>query len=98
MPRGSGTTLAALAAGLPLLLLPQEANQFWNAERVAELGAGQVLGPDQLTAEAVQRAVGQLLEDPRPRATAEAVAADIAAMPGPDQVLATLEQLVGAPA
>ena len=95
---GSGTTLAALAAGLPLLLLPQEANQFWNAERVAALGAGQVLRSDQLSAEAVQRAVGQLLADPSPRATAQAIAADIAAMPGPDQVVATLELLVGAPA
>ena len=93
---GSGTTLAALAAGLPLLLLPQEANQFWNAERVADLGVGQVLRSDQLTAEAVQQAVGQLLADPKPRATAQAIAADIAAMPGPDQAVATLERLVGA--
>jgi len=92
---GSGTTLAALAAGLPLLLLPQEANQFWNAERVADLGAGEVLRSDRLTADAVQQAVGRLLADPKPRATAQAIAADIAAMPGPDQAVATLERLVG---
>lgn len=92
---GSGTTLAALAAGLPLLLVPQEANQFWNAERVAALGAGQVLRSDELSAEAVRRAAGQLLQDPAPRGCARAIATDIATMPGPDQAVATLDRLVG---
>ncbi len=37
---GAGTMLGALAHGLPLLLLPQGADQHYNAERVAAAGAG----------------------------------------------------------
>ena len=40
---GAGTTLAALTAGVPLVLLPQSADQPINARRVAELGAGLAL-------------------------------------------------------
>ena len=40
---GAGTTLAALAAGVPLVLLPLSADQPINARRVAELGAGLAL-------------------------------------------------------
>ena len=36
---GSGTTLAALAHGLPLVLVPQGADQFENAARVEAAGA-----------------------------------------------------------
>ncbi|MEO5680214.1 MAG: glycosyltransferase [Acidimicrobiales bacterium] len=91
---GSGTTLAALAAGLPVLVLPQDANQFWNAERIASLGAGTQLRPSELTAEAVQAAASGLLDDPSHRRHAQALAAEIAAMPGPDDVVATVEDLV----
>lgn len=92
---GSGTTLAALACGLPLLALPQEANQFWNAERTASLGAGEVLRPDQLTASAVETAVADLLEDPSYRARARLLAAEIDAMPSPDAIVPALEALPG---
>ncbi|WP_327010285.1 glycosyltransferase [Dactylosporangium sp. NBC_01737] len=37
---GSGTTLGALAAGVPQLFLPQGADQFANAEAVTAAGAG----------------------------------------------------------
>ena len=92
---GSGTTLAALACGLPLLVLPQEANQFWNADRITALGAGELVRPAQLTAGAVQDAVARLLEDPSYKAQAESLAAEIAAMPSPDAVVPLLEELTG---
>ena len=37
---GSGTTLGALAAGVPMVLVPRFADQFLNTERVAHSGAG----------------------------------------------------------
>ena len=40
---GAGTTLAALAAGVPLVMLPLSADQPINARHVAELGAGVAL-------------------------------------------------------
>ena len=90
---GSGTTLAALGCGVPLLVLPQEANQFWNADRTAALGAGEVVRPHQLTAQAVSEGVARLLDDPSYRRAARRVATEIATMPSPDDVVARLEAL-----
>lgn len=42
---GSGTTLGALAAGRPLVVVPLFADQPPNAKRVAEVGAGLVVEP-----------------------------------------------------
>ena len=44
---GSGTTLGALAHGLPLVLVPQAADQFDNAARAEAAGAALVLLPRQ---------------------------------------------------
>jgi UDP:flavonoid glycosyltransferase YjiC (YdhE family) len=90
---GSGTTLAALAHGLPMLLMPQGANQFWNAERCAGLGVALRLLPGEVDAGAVRDAVRTLLTQPAFRARAGGVAAEIAALPAPDDVVARLESL-----
>jgi len=42
---GSGTTLGALASGLPMVLIPMFADQFANARKVADAGAGVVVEP-----------------------------------------------------
>ncbi len=90
---GSGTTLAALGLGLPLVILPQGANQFWNAERCAALGAGVRLLPDEVSAAAVRGAVRVVLDDPSYRERAGGLAAEIAAMPAPADVVPLLESL-----
>lgn len=90
---GSGTTLAALAHGLPLLILPQGANQHWNGERCAALGAGITLAPSPLTADAVRTAVRRLLGEPAHRAAARRVRAEIDGMPGPEVAVGLLEKL-----
>lgn len=94
---GSGTTLAALARGLPLLLLPQGANQFWNAERCAALGVGTRLLPGEADAGSVGRAVIALLEQPGFRDRARLVAAEIGRMPAPLDVVSRLEEIAAAP-
>ena len=50
---GSGSMLGALAHGLPLLVVPQGADQFSNADRVVAAGAGLALQPDELSPSAV---------------------------------------------
>lgn len=90
---GSGTTLAALAHGLPHLMLPQGANQFWNAERTVALGAGLQLLADQLQPATVRQQVDELLDRPGYRAAAARLAAEIAAMPPPAAVVPVLERL-----
>jgi UDP:flavonoid glycosyltransferase YjiC (YdhE family) len=91
---GSGTTLAALATGIPQLCLPQRADQFLNAEAVARSGAGLTIPPGEVDATAVAQATRQLLDDPRFRRAARMVADEIALMPSPDEVTTVLETLI----
>ena len=91
---GSGTTLAALAHGLPLVLVPQGADQFDNAARAERAGAAIVLRPGEVTAAAVRDAVRRVLEESTFRAGAEAVRTEIDAMPDADEVSRDVEAYV----
>jgi UDP:flavonoid glycosyltransferase YjiC (YdhE family) len=91
---GSGTTLAALACGLPHLMLPQGADQFSNAHAVAGAGAGQLILPGELSADRIAAAARALLDDPGARDRARDVAQEIAAMPSPAQVARGLAGLL----
>ena len=90
---GSGTALAALTRAIPQLCLPQAADQFLNAAAIARSGAGITLAPADVNAAAVSEAVRRLLDDASFRDRAGLIAADIAAMPAPDEVAAVLETL-----
>jgi MGT family glycosyltransferase len=89
---GSGTTLGALAAGVPQLVLPQGADQFTNATALTEAGAALRLLPEELTTTAVADAVRTLLphKGNDHRDAARAIAAEIAGMPAPEDVARTL--------
>jgi len=87
---GSGSMLAALAHGLPMLMLPQGADQFENAEACRSIGAALVLMPDRITAETIRAAMTTLLDDRTYAENAQRVAAEIASMQSPATVLATL--------
>ena len=90
---GSGSTLAALAAGVPQALVPLFVDGPVNAARVAELGAGVALsGPDAIGGE-LAGAVRELLDEPGHRAGAAAVAAEIAALPPIDDAVGLLQSL-----
>jgi UDP:flavonoid glycosyltransferase YjiC (YdhE family) len=90
---GSGTVLGAASLGLPQVCLPQAADQFRNAVGVERAGAGVALSPAGATPEAVADAVRHILTSPGPRRAAEAVGAEIEAMPSPDDVVTRLEDL-----
>jgi len=89
---GSGTTLGASARGLPQLLLPQAADQFVNAEALSAQGSGLALTGDDVTPDVVAECARTLLGEPVHRATAQALAAEIAAMPAPAEVLPALAE------
>ena len=105
---GYGTTLGALAHGVPLALLPLFAGDQWrNARRVAQLGRGTVLedgerlameAPGPAVMAAVPGAVERVLTEPRFRRTARRVGADIAALPPVDAAVGVLEDAVRAEA
>jgi UDP:flavonoid glycosyltransferase YjiC (YdhE family) len=92
---GSGTTLGALAHGLPLLVLPQGADQYANAEAVVAAGAGRSLGRDQTTIAAIRDSVRALLRDPGYRRAARRLQTEIFAMPTAEQTIAKIDALVG---
>jgi UDP:flavonoid glycosyltransferase YjiC (YdhE family) len=89
---GSGSTLAAMAAGLPLAVVPLFADQPENAQRVADVGAG--LRLDGVAG--LGEAVGALLEDPSYREGARAVAAEIAALPPVERAVDVLAAIAEA--
>jgi len=91
---GSGTFLGALAQGVPQLCLPQAADQFRNSEGGTRAGAVRVLRPDQLGPEAVATEVAALLDGAVDDGVRR-VAAEIAAMPSPDDVVGTLAERYG---
>ena len=93
---GSGSLLAALAEGLPTLLVPQGADQFGNAARCVELGAGLALLPDEMTPGAVRRAVESLLAEESYRVRAGQLAEEIATLPHPRGVARRLAARQGA--
>jgi len=104
---GGGTILAALSRGLPLVLLPQGADQFLNARQVASAQAGIVLLPEQATpvaigsaglnAEratpaAIRSALQRALTDRSLRAAALRVAEEIKLMDPPASVIDKLNR------
>lgn len=92
---GSGTTLGALAHGLPHVLVPQGADQFLNARRCEALRLGRGLLPPSVTAEALRTALREVLDDPTFRANARKVQAEMASALSPDDAIALITNTVG---
>jgi UDP:flavonoid glycosyltransferase YjiC (YdhE family) len=88
---GSGTVRGALAAGVPLVILPLFADQPHNAARVHALGAGVAVddGPGGIAA-----AVRAVLDDPGYAERAAAVAADIRSLPPVEAAAGALRALL----
>jgi MGT family glycosyltransferase len=93
---GTGTIMAALAAGVPLVVVPTTWDKPDNARRVVEAGVGLRLAPRRCTPERVRDAVERVLREPSFHANARRVAALLAAAPGPAGAAALLDQLAAA--
>ncbi len=91
--QGGTAILPILSHGLPLLVLPQGANQFHNAEACVRAGAARSLLPAEVDPAAVRAEVHRLLGQPRYRDGAQRVQAEIKAMPGPAEGVRLLERL-----
>ena len=79
---GSGTTMGALAAGLPLVVVPLFADQPFNAVRVAAVGAGVVS-----SVETIRREVERVLGNGAYADAARRVADEMRGMPSVDSFL-----------
>ncbi len=89
---GHGTTLKALAAGLPVLCIPMGRDQNDTAARVVHQGAGIRLSPH-ASVERIGEAVDRMLADPAFGAEARRLAAEIARERRENDVAAELEQV-----
>lgn len=96
---GTGTVLAALATGLPQLILPQGADQFLNAEVLLAVGAARRLRNEEQEPGAIRRAVSDLLSDgAAEKVVAQQIQAEIADLPAPAELVPELAALAGPPA
>lgn len=53
-----------LLAGVPMIAVPQGAEQFMNADRLVELGVGRRVDTADATAETLRAALNELVTDP----------------------------------
>ena len=90
---GFGTVVGALSHGLPFVLVPMGADQFYNAECCVRLGVGQVVPLGEQTSDTIRIAVRAALENDEFRVRAQCVRDEMAVMPGPERAVELLEQL-----
>jgi UDP:flavonoid glycosyltransferase YjiC (YdhE family) len=90
---GAGTLLGALACGVPMLLLPQSADQFYNTGRACAAGTAIALMPEDASAQAIRTSVARLLNEPAFADRARVVEVEMAAMPSPEEALVSIERL-----
>jgi UDP:flavonoid glycosyltransferase YjiC (YdhE family) len=91
---GFGTTMAALSAGAPQVVLPLFSfDQAVNARRVAEINAGIELPGGVGAVADLPAALGKVMDDPAFIGGARAAAAEIAALPDVSACMPILEQL-----
>jgi MGT family glycosyltransferase len=92
---GMGVTQKALAAGVPVCVVPFGRDQFDVAQRVVETGSGTMVPPDSLTPEALRDAVHQAISL---RAGASAVRQGFRRAGGPELHADVIEAVAGTPA
>jgi UDP:flavonoid glycosyltransferase YjiC (YdhE family) len=88
---GSGTLTAAIAHGLPQVVLAMGADQMLNAGRIVSLGLGRALHPVTATPAEVAATVSSVLATPWPAVTR--LQAEYAALPPPSALVPLLTEL-----
>ncbi|MFC7594728.1 glycosyltransferase [Terrabacter sp. GCM10028922] len=93
---GFGTTMAAVVAGVPQVVIPLFAgDQFVNAARVEEVGAGiRLEGRMEATAQ-LGAAVERVLSDDTIRSAAQRLADEAASLPDVSEIVGLIEGLAG---
>ena len=95
---GSGTMLAALAAGIPMLIVPLAADQPDNGDRCEAAGVARILEPDDVTASTARAVIEAILADAAYRSRAHRLAAGYHGHgPGPDAAVERIESAAARP-
>lgn len=93
MHGGSGSLLAAIEAGVPVVVVPLIADQFFNAEIARGLGLGEVVQRGQLTPANIRAGVERVLEDPAYRRKVERLRAEMQALPDMQRAVELVERV-----
>jgi MGT family glycosyltransferase len=92
---GAGTVMGALAAGVPLLVIPQETDQPDNARRVIECGAGLAMPRRKCSPRTLRDAVLRLLREPSFRLNAARIRKVFSKYDSREQAVSLIESLIG---
>ncbi|HTX46500.1 MAG TPA: nucleotide disphospho-sugar-binding domain-containing protein [Solirubrobacteraceae bacterium] len=90
---GSNSVHESLLAGVPMLLLPQGADQFAVSRRIARLGAGRIVEPSPA---AIRAGVRWLLDNGRPRERAQQLGKHLADFDGETRLAKVVERKLAA--
>ncbi|MFI9812601.1 glycosyltransferase [Saccharothrix variisporea] len=90
---GGNTVLGNMAHGVPQVLIPYLPYVVDYSTRLAEYGAAKIVDPEEDTAENIAQALREVLETPSYRERARELAAEMAALPTPAQVVGALEEV-----
>ncbi len=92
---GMGTTHAAVVHGIPQIAVPHAADQRGNARRIAQAKVGLNLTAHDVRHGALLEGAKAMTSDERVQANARQLAADFAALGGPERAAEALEALAG---
>jgi MGT family glycosyltransferase len=91
---GMGSTMESLRFGVPMVAVPQMAEQRANADRIAELGLGKALRPDEVTEAVLWEAVEEVAGDERVRERLDWMRGELAAAGGAAAAADAVENLL----
>lgn len=91
---GHGTLMACLSLGLPVVVLPVNADQPRNGARCQALGVGRSVGAEARTPETIRAALRAVLSEPSYAGHSAQLRREFAALPGLDEATRCIEQLV----
>jgi UDP:flavonoid glycosyltransferase YjiC (YdhE family) len=90
---GADTMFGVLAHGLPSVALPQSADNFIDANLLAQAGAAHTLMPGEVTEASVRSGLLAVLDSDTYRVRARQLASEIHSMPSSDEVAGKLARL-----
>ena len=91
---GMGSTMQSLWHGVPTVAVPQAVNQFANAQRLADIGAGRHLPAAEATPDALEDAVRSVAADPAIAARLAELRAEVRASGGAAHAADAVEEVL----
>lgn len=91
---GMGSAMEGIVHQVPMVAVPQMAEQRANADRIAELGLGRALGPDGLDAAALWSAVDAIADDAGVRERLAQMSAECLGAGGAPRAAEVIEQVL----